>query len=207
MRITKFLSVSLVVFFYSISANAALDLAKIKLELAKLESVKDKDEGFARCEKLMAQLDESGEEEKNPATYYTWEGIVVAKMAHYKAPAISALSLAKDARRSLEKAVELDETNSNAAALNALGIIYHRVPRFISFGNDKKSEEYFKRANAVSSNLDTNWRYGEFLVEEGRKEEGLKLLKLALSKANSSKADEVIKAKIIRDLIKENEQQ
>jgi Tfp pilus assembly protein PilF len=88
-----------------------------------------------------------------------------------------------------------------------LGIIYHRVPKFISFRDDKKSEEYFKKAVATSSNLDTNWRYGEFLIDTGRKEQGLELLKTALTKLKPTKFDEKIKEKIIQGLIKKYESQ
>jgi tetratricopeptide (TPR) repeat protein len=194
-----------IVFFYSISANAALDVAKIKLELAKLEIKKDKEEGLKKCEELFSLIEQEEENGSESAELYTWKGIILAKMAHYNAPAPKALSLAKDARDSLEKAVLIDEKNSGAAALNALGIIYHKVPRFISFGDNEKSEEYFKRAILISNNLDTNWRYGEFLIDVGKKTEGLKLLKTALSKVDKRKADEKIKAEIIKNLIKKNE--
>ncbi len=189
------------VLFYSLSANAALNIPHIKLELAKLEGSKDKNTGLAKCEELMTQINQEDKGDKNSAEFYTWKGIVTAKMAHYR----KSLSLAKETKNLLEKAIIIDEKNSDAAALNALGIMYHRVPRFISFGDNKKSEEYFKRAISASSNLDTNWRYGEFLMEIGKKEEGLKLLKIALSKASQEKPDEKIKEKIIQEMIRKYE--
>jgi Tfp pilus assembly protein PilF len=190
------------VLLYSFNANAALNISQIKLELAKLEGFKDKKVGLAKCENLMMQINEEERGDKNSSEFYTWKGIVTAKMAHYQ----RSLSLAKEARSLLEKAVAIDEKNSDAAALNALGILYHRVPSLISFGDDKKSEEYFKRAIALSSNIDTNWRYGEFLIDANKKEEGLKLLKSALLKVNSEKQDDKIKEKIIQELIKRYEQ-
>jgi tetratricopeptide (TPR) repeat protein len=196
------LFIPLILLAISSNSYAALDLPKIKLELAKLEGSKDKKVGLAKCDELIKEIDiEMNSEKKNLAEVYTWKGIVVAKMAHYN----KSLSLAKDAKSYLEKAIEIDEKNSDAAALNALGIMYHRVPRFISFGDDKKSEEYFKRAVQVSSNLDTNWRYGEFLLETGRKEQGLEHLKTALSQVNPAEEDKKIKAKIIQELIKKYE--
>lgn len=205
MKIKKIYPLFFATFLWPLLANAALNVPQIKLEMAKLEISKDQKAGLLKCEELMTKLDEEEKNGANSAEFYTWKGIVLAKMAHYKAPSPSALNLAKEARENLEKAVLIDEKSSDAAALNALGIIYHRVPRFISFGSDKKSEEYFKRAIAASNNLDTNWRYGEFLVETGRKDEGLPLLKAALSKIDQKKADEKIKEKIIQQLIKKYE--
>ena len=203
MKIRNFITSAMLLVF-SCNAHAALDLPKIKLEMAKLEGSKDKKVGLAKCDELMKEIEEKEVTNKeNPAEVYTWKGIVVAKMAHYK----KSLSLAKEAKSYLEKAVEIDEKNSDAAALNALGIMYHRVPRFISFGDNKKSEEYFQRAVKVSSNLDTNWRYGEFLLEAGKKEEGLQHLKTALSQVNPAEEDKKIKAKIIQELIKKYEAQ
>ncbi len=199
----KQLALTVFLLFFSFNANAAIDVSHIKLELAKLEGSQDKKAGLAKAEELLAKINEQEKQNSESAEFYTWKGIVVAKMAHYK----KSLSLAKEAKGYLEKAVSIDEKNSNAAALNALGILYHRVPRFISFGDDKKSEEYFKRANSVSSNLDTNWRYGEFLVETDQKQKGLELLKSALTKVDAKKPDEKIKEKIIQDLIKKYESQ
>lgn len=196
---TKILAISAFVLMFSFNASAALNMPHIKFELAKLEGSKDKKIGISKCEELMAQIDRDGE--KNSAEFYTWKGIVTAKMAHYQ----KSLSLAKEARSLLERAVAIDEKNSDAAALNALGLMYHRVPRFISFRDDAKSEAYFKQAVATSSNLDTNWRYGEFLIETGKKDEGLKLLKTALLKSDPKKQDEQIKEKIVLELIKNNE--
>lgn len=188
---------------FTCSKAFALDLPSIKLELAKLESQSDKALGAEKCNDLLVKINQ--EQKQDSAEFFTWRGIILAKLAHYNAPNPKALGLAKEAKNNLEKAVEIDEKNSDAAALNALGILYHRVPKFISFGDDKKSEEYFKRAIQVSSNLDTNWRYGEFLIEKGRVEEGLNLLKTAVAKADQKKADEKIKQKIIQELIEKND--
>lgn len=189
-------------FFLNVpQAVAALDLANIKFELAKLENSSDKKVILAKCDELMLAINKEDKGNASSAEFYTWKGIVTAKMAKYN----KSLTLANEAKELLEKAVKLDEKNSDGAALNALGILYYRVPRFISFKDDKKAEEYFKKAIATSSNLDTNWRYGEFLIESGKKEQGLELLKLALTKADARKPDEKIKQQIVKELITKNE--
>jgi tetratricopeptide (TPR) repeat protein len=203
MKIKKLLLITFLL-TYAFESQAAINVSEIKINMANLETLKDKDAGLAKCEELIREIDLAEENEKaHSAEFYTWKGIVTAKMAQYK----KSLTLAKEARSYLEKSVEIDEKNSDAAALNALGILYHRVPRFIAFGDNKKAEEYFKRAIQISSNVDTNWRYGEFLIDTGKKEKGLELLKAALSKVNPAKSEEKIKAKIIQELVKKYEKE
>lgn len=111
---------------------------------------------------------------------YVWKGIALSAQAKHKG--ISALSSVRQARRDLERAIAIDPAAADGAAYNALAMLYAKVPSWpIAFGNDKKAEEYFHKALAVSSNLDTNYRFGEFLAEHGRTEEGLRYLQKALA--------------------------
>lgn len=190
------------IFCFANSTLAALNISEVRIELAKLESIKNKKEGFERCKKLIAKIE--SESAKDSIEYNLWKGVALAKEGHYKSPNPAALGLAKEAKLLLEKAASQDERYMGAIPLNALGILYHRVPRF-SFGSNTKAEEYFKRAIAISSSIDTNWRYGEFLIDTGKIPEGIALLKTAIIKADKNKEDDAIKTQIIENLIKSNE--
>lgn len=129
-----------------------------------------------------------------------WKGIILSARA--KHVGISALALVEEARKILEKAVALDPKACEAAGLNALGMLYHKVPIWpISFGNNKKARLYFEQALAASSNLDTNFRTGEFLLDMGEKEEGLRHLKAALALPDRGRPEDVWKRKDIEALI------
>ena len=134
-----------------------------------------------------------------------WKGIILSARA--KHVGISALALVDEARGILEKAVALDPQACEAAGLNALGMLYHKVPMWpISFGNNKKARTYFKQALAASSNLDTNFRMGEFLIDVGEKEEGLRHLKTALASPDRGRPEDVWKRKDVEALIQKNKE-
>ena len=130
-----------------------------------------------------------------------WKAIVLAARAKYVG--ISALVLVDEARTLLDEAIAMDPKANEAAGLNALGMLYHKVPIWpISFGNNKKARAYFVQALAASSNLDTNFRMGEFLLDMGEKEKGLSHLKTALAlPARPDRPEDVWKRKSIEALI------
>jgi len=129
-----------------------------------------------------------------------WKGIILSARA--KHVGISALALVEEARGNLEKAIALDPTACEAAGLNALGMLYHKVPGWpLSFGNNKKARIYFERALALSSNLDTNFRTGEFLIDMGEKEKGLRHLQTALALPDRGRPEDIWKRKDIEALI------
>ena len=111
-----------------------------------------------------------------------------------------------EARALLDKAIAIDPKANEAAGLNALGILYHKVPIWpISFGNNKKARAYFEQALSVSSNLDTNFRMGEFLIDMGEREKGVSHLKTALALPDRlGRPEDVWKRKSIEALIQKN---
>jgi tetratricopeptide (TPR) repeat protein len=132
-----------------------------------------------------------------------WKGIIVSARA--KHVGISALALVDEARVTLEKAIAIDPNACEAAGLNALGMLYHKVPSWpISFGSNKKARLYFEKAMATSSNLDTNFRMGEFLIDMGEKKKGLQHLRAALALPDRSRPEDVWKRKDIEALILKN---
>jgi tetratricopeptide (TPR) repeat protein len=133
-----------------------------------------------------------------------WKGIVLAARAKYVG--ISALALVDEARTLLDKAVSIDPSASDAAGLNALGILYHKAPCWpVSFGSNKKARAYFERALATSSNLDTHYRTGEFLLDLGEREAGISHLKTALAfPERPGRPEDVWKREAIQTLLRQN---
>ncbi len=133
----------------------------------------------AAFSKLVAQADALRLANPRRPEPLIWKGIALAARAKHQG--ISALRSINEARSLLEAALRMDEKTAGPVAYNALGMIYHKSPGWpISFGDNKKAEEYFKKALAAASVLDTHYRYGEFLLDQGRKEEGRKHLQQAL---------------------------
>lgn len=97
-----------------------------------------------------------------------WEGIVLSTYAG-EVSAMSAMKYAKAARAALEQAERIEATALAGGIYASLGALYSKVPGgFIGFGDDKVAAQYFEKALAVDGdNIDNNYFYGEFLLDQG----------------------------------------
>lgn len=97
-----------------------------------------------------------------------WEGIVLSTYAG-EVGAMSAMKVAKAARAALERAEKLDPTALAGGIYASLGALYSKVPGgFIGFGDDALAAQYFEKALAVDpDNIDNNYFYGEYLLDQG----------------------------------------
>jgi tetratricopeptide (TPR) repeat protein len=97
-----------------------------------------------------------------------WEGIVLSTYAG-EVSAIGAMKYAKAARAALEQAEQIDATALGGGIYASLGALYSKVPGgFIGFGDDELAAHYFAKALAVDpDNIDNNYFFGEFLVDQG----------------------------------------
>jgi len=104
----------------------------------------------------------------NRAEALAWEGIVLSTYAG-EVSAMSAMKYAKAARSALERAESLDASALAGGVYASLGALYSKVPGgLIGFGDDKRAAEYFRKALAIDGdNIDNNYFYGEFLLDQG----------------------------------------
>lgn len=93
-----------------------------------------------------------------------WLGIVESSYAGAKG-GFGALSLAKEARDSLEAALRIDPDALNGSAYTSLGTLYYRVPVFpIGFGDRDKAREMLQQALKINPDgIDPNYFYADFL--------------------------------------------
>ena len=82
-----------------------------------------------------------------------WQAIVLSTWAGEKG-GLGALSLVKEARRQLEKALEIDENALEGSAYTSLGSLYYQVPGWpLGFGDDDKARRYLQKALSLTSGL------------------------------------------------------
>lgn len=100
-----------------------------------------------------------------------WQGIVLSTYAGAKG-GLGALGLVKDARKSLEAALAIDEGALDGSAYTSLGSLYYQVPGWpLSFGDDDKARSYLQKALSINPNgIDANYFFGDFLLEQGEVE-------------------------------------
>jgi tetratricopeptide (TPR) repeat protein len=97
-----------------------------------------------------------------------WYGIIAASYAGARG-GLGALSLAKDAKKALEQALEIDPKALDGSAYTSLGSLYYQVPGWpIGFGNDDKAREMLDKALALNPDgIDSNYFMGDFLYRKG----------------------------------------
>jgi tetratricopeptide (TPR) repeat protein len=110
-----------------------------------------------------------------------WNGIVLSTYAG-EVSAMGAMKYAKAARIALHEAEAMLPTALDGGLYASLGALYSKVPGgIVGFGDDSKASEYFARAIEVDAdNIDTNYFYGEFLVDQKQYEQAAAVLRHAL---------------------------
>jgi len=93
-----------------------------------------------------------------------------------------ALGLVNEAKDLLQKAIGINPKASKGSALVTLGVLYYKVPSWpIAFGDNSEAEAYLLKALEVDpEGIGSNYYYGEFLLEQGKKEQAISFLNKAL---------------------------
>ncbi|MCY7295535.1 tetratricopeptide repeat protein [Alteromonas sp. a30] len=146
--------------------------------------LEDEKEKIAAFEKLIADAENLTQQSPENAEYWIWLGISKSTFAGVKG-GLGALGYAKEAKKALEKALELDPQALNGSAYTSLGTLFHKVPGWpIGFGSDKKAEKMLKKALEINPNgIDPNYFYGEFLYNDGEYQAAKKHLMMAKAAA------------------------
>lgn len=125
------------------------------------------DEQEAAFEALIERSDAAVDKNQGSADLLIWNGIIKSSYAGAKG-GLGALGLAKDARKSLEKALKIDGEALNGSAYASLGTLYSKVPGWpVGFGNDKKALEFLTKALEINPDgIDSNYFYADYLLQQ-----------------------------------------
>ncbi|MCE0558160.1 MULTISPECIES: TRAP transporter TatT component family protein [unclassified Motilimonas] len=153
------------------------DWAHIKYEVDE----KEREKGF---ETLVKQAEEALKAHPKSANLMIWNAIILSTYAGEKG-GLGALSLVKQAKSLLERSLEIDDKALDGSAYTSLASLYYQVPGWpIGFGDDDKARSYFKKALQLNPNgIDSNFFYGDFLIQQKKKQEAKKVLQQALKAA------------------------
>jgi tetratricopeptide (TPR) repeat protein len=99
-----------------------------------------------------------------------WAGIVTSEQAN-RANFFHKLGLATKARDLIAKAYAIDPRAAGGGAALSLGVLYHKVPGSpIAWGDDDRAVELLKQALTIDPDgLDSNYFYGDYLLDQGDK--------------------------------------
>lgn len=146
------------------------DLLDIQHQWAVVNYTLEGDAQKKAFEKLVTATDKYVSEDASDARRWIWSGIIKSSFAGSKG-GFGALSLAKAAKKDLEKALTIDDKALDGSAYTSLGTMYYRVPGWpLGFGSNKKAAKNFKKALEINPDgIDPNFFYGEFLFSAKHK--------------------------------------
>lgn len=143
-------------------------LLEIQHRWAQIQYQLEKDKREQAFEKLAGQANELVSAYPDRAEPLIWQGIVLSTWAGAKG-GFGALGLVKDARKSLEKALQIDPAALDGSAYTSLGSLYYQVPGWpLGYGDDEKARKLLLKALELNPDgMDPNYFYGDFLIEQG----------------------------------------
>jgi len=166
----KALALALIALGLTVDAYAGMeeDVSRVRQawEHAKYQVAAKEQE--AELEKLARESEKVMARYPNRAEPAIWHGIVEASYAGAKG-GLGALALVRSARKSLERAIEIDPRALDGSAYTSLGSLYYQVPGWpIGFGDHAKAQEYLHKGLALNPDgIDPNYFLGDFLYRAG----------------------------------------
>lgn len=164
------------------AAALETELADIQHRWAEIQYQLPEDEKEKAFEKLASEAEQFVADYPDRAEPLIWQGIVLSTYAGARG-GLGVLGLVKDARKSLEAAIAIEEGALQGSAYTSLGSLYYQVPGWpVSFGDDDQAEKYLQKALAINpEGIDPNYFFGDFLLEQGEDSRAQIYLKKALS--------------------------
>ena len=175
-------------------AGVEEDIAKLQREWERVKYQTAPASQEKEFERLAADAGLAVSRHPDRAEPLIWHGIIVASHAGAKG-GLGALSLAKDAKRDFEQALQVNSAALAGSAYTSLGSLYYQVPGWPpGFGDDKKALEFLQRGLAVNPDgIDPNFFHGDFLFRTGdldNAERALRKVLQAPPRAGRKLADE-----------------
>lgn len=182
MTITIKLAIALLVATCSFQARADLDsdIAHLQQRWAEVNYQLEGKTQLSEFDRLVSEANAVTRMYPDAAESWIWSGIIKSTYAGAKG-GLGALSLAKESKADLEKALTLDDTALDGSAYTSLGTLYYSVPGWpVGFGNDDKAQDLLTKALALNPDgIDSNYFYGSYLVTKKRYAEARQYLNKA----------------------------
>jgi tetratricopeptide (TPR) repeat protein len=175
------LLIAMLLFPFAASAGADEDVRALQDQWAEIKYRRPAGEQEKAFAELARNADAVRGKHAGRAEPQIWYGIIVASYAGARG-GLGALSLAKDAKKAFEQALELDAKALDGSAYTSLGSLYYQVPGWpIGFGSDDKARALLEKALALNPDgIDSNYFYGDFLYRQGDRDGARRALQKAL---------------------------
>ncbi len=160
------------------------DVTPLQQRWAQVQYQTPQDARAKAFEELAGQAEAVVAQNKGAPEPLIWQGIILATWAGAKG-GMGALSLCKRAKLSLEAAMAIDPQALQGSAYTGLGSLYYQVPGWpVGFGDDDKAGKMLVQALAINPDgIDSNYFYGDYLIEQDRYADAIKVLEHAAAAA------------------------
>lgn len=178
--------------------------AEIKYEAPTDKTVKDQQQkAFAT---LAQEADQLLVTHSSEAPYLIWAGIIHSTYAGAKG-GLGALNEVKQAKKLFEKAIAIAPDAMMGSAYTSLGSLYYQVPGWpVGFGDKNKAKTMLLKGLSYNPDgIDSNYFYGDFLLEQKQYQQALVAFEKALQappRPERQLADEGRKAEINAGILK-----
>ncbi len=163
----------------SLQARADLDseISHLQQRWAEVNYQLEGKTRLSEFEKLAEEAMRTTSSYPKAAESWIWSGIIKSTYAGAKG-GLGALSLARESRADLEKALSLNADALDGSAYTSLGTLYYSVPGWpVGFGDDEKAEELLTKALSLNPDgIDSNYFYGNYLISEKRYDQARRYL-------------------------------
>lgn len=148
--------------------------ADIKYQLPESE----REKAFAT---LVADAENLRTANANKPAYLIWEGIIRSTYAGAKG-GLGALEQVKQAKKLFEQSIRIAPEALAGSAYTSLGSLYYQVPGWpVGFGDDKKAGEMLLKGLSYNPDgIDSNYFYGDYLLQQKQYAPALAALEKAL---------------------------
>jgi tetratricopeptide (TPR) repeat protein len=149
-------------------ASVEEDVAQLQREWEKVKYQSPTAQHEKGFESLIKLADKIVDQNPDRAEPLIWQGIIESSYAGAKG-GLGALGHVKNAKKTFEKALQINPSALDGSAYTSLGSLYYQVPGWpIGFGDDKKATEFLKKGLAINPDgIDPNFFYGDFLFRSG----------------------------------------
>lgn len=114
-------------------------------------------------------------------SYLIWEGTIRSTYANIKG-GLGALEQVKLAKKLFEQSIAIAPEALDGSAYTILGSLYYKVPGWpVGFGDAKKAEEMLLKGLSYNpEGIDSNYWYGEYLLDQKQYQKAVTVLEKAL---------------------------
>lgn len=178
MKLITFITLSLLAL--TSYADEAMDINKLQTRWAEIKYQLPEAEQEKAFATLVAEAEQLTATHKT-APFLIWEGIIRSTYAGAKG-GLGALDQVKQAKKLFERVIKLDPAAMNGSAYTSLGSLYYQVPSWpLGFGDDKKAKEMLLKGLSYNPDgIDSNYFYGDYLLEQKEYQEAVTAFEKAL---------------------------